>query len=313
MNNSVNWIEYFLDSQSAEEGASENTILAYRNDLCDFSNWVEQNRLALSLITREAIESYLIYCVDQGLQQSTTVRRMSAIRQFYSFLYEERLIDYNPSLKIRNPKIVKPLPKTLSETEVEQMLEASKSHGRGEADKCRNKCLMELLYATGMRVSELVSLPEASARGDPRMLLIRGKGGKERMVPLSKSARRAVQNWLELRDRMDVAAQKQGKKPSQYLFPSRGKLGHITRHRFFGLIKEIAAASGISPSKVTPHVIRHAFATHLLSNGADLISIQTMLGHSDISTTEIYTHVLDERLKQLVENHHPLAKSDQRK
>ncbi|MCY3982537.1 MAG: site-specific tyrosine recombinase XerD [Roseovarius sp.] len=313
MSNSVNWIEYFLDSQAAEEGASENTIMAYRNDLNDFSDWVEKNGHELSLITREAIESYLIYCIDHGLRQSTAARRLSAIRQFYSFSYAERLMSCNPSLKIRNPKIQKPLPKTLSETEVEQMLEMSKSHGRGAADKCRNKCLMELMYATGMRVSELVSLPAASARGDPQMLLVRGKGGKERMVPLSGSARLAVQNWLEHRDRIDIDAQKRGKQPSRYLFPSRGKLGHITRHRFFGLIKEIASASGVSPSKVTPHVIRHAFATHLLSNGADLISIQTMLGHSDVSTTEIYTHVLDERLKRLVENHHPLAKSGMRK
>jgi integrase/recombinase XerD len=166
---------------------------------------------------------------------------------------------------------------------------------------------MELLYATGMRVTELVSLPVSAARGDPRMLLVRGKGGKERLVPLSPPARDALAIYLAARDKTEEANRAKGKPPSKFLFPSHGKLGHLTRHRFFGLIKEFAVAGGVSPAKVTPHTLRHAFATHLLAGGADLRSIQTMLGHADVATTEIYTHVLDARLKALVLDHHPLA------
>ena len=167
---------------------------------------------------------------------------------------------------------------------------------------------MELLYATGMRVTELVSLPVTAARGDPRMLLVSGKGGKERMVPLSPPARAALAEWLAARDQLQEAKRAKGQPISRFLFPSHGKLGHLTRHRFYLLIKELAVAGGVSPAKVTPHTLRHAFATHLLANGADLRSIQTLLGHADVSTTEIYTHVLDERLSELVLGHHPLAR-----
>lgn len=168
--------------------------------------------------------------------------------------------------------------------------------------------MMEVLYATGMRVSELVTLPVSAARGDPRMLLVMGKGGKERMVPLSPPARAALASWLDVRDAAEDAARSKGAKPSRFLFPSTGKDGHLTRHRFHGLIKDIAVVAGVSPETVTPHRLRHAFATHLLAHGADLRAIQTLLGHADVSTTEIYTHVLDERLKELVLSHHPLAK-----
>jgi integrase/recombinase XerD len=181
-------------------------------------------------------------------------------------------------------------------------------HGRTPAERERNMCLMHLLYATGMRVSELVSLPLASAKGDPRMLLIRGKGGKERMVPLSPPARAALRAWLKTREAMEDAARAEGKPASPHLFPSRGKSGHLTRHAFYVLIKDLAVEGGVSPSKVTPHTLRHAFATHLLANGADLRAIQTFLGHADVSTTEIYTHVLEERLRELVLDHHPLAR-----
>ena len=207
----------------------------------------------------------------------------------------------NPALQIKGPGREKSLPKTLSVEEVERLLQAAREHGRSKTDRLRNTCLMELLYATGMRVSELVELPVAATRGDPRMLLVRGKGGKERMVPLSPPARDALAVWLTVRDDAEEA--------SPYLFASRGKSGHLTRHRFYMLIKELAVVAGVSPEKVTPHTLRHAFATHLLANGADLRSIQTLLGHADVSTTEIYTHVLDERLKELVLEHHPLAKS----
>jgi len=193
---------------------------------------------------------------------------------------------------------------------VDRLLEAARRTGRSTADKVRNTCLMELLYATGMRVTELVSLPVSSARGDPRMLLVLGKGGKERMVPLSPPAREALSAWLILRDEAEDSAVAKGAPRSKFLFPSRGKSGHLTRHRFFLLVKELAVSGGVSPEKVTPHTLRHAFATHLLANGADLRSIQTLLGHADVATTEIYTHVLDERLAELVLEHHPLAKDD---
>jgi integrase/recombinase XerD len=197
---------------------------------------------------------------------------------------------------------VRHLPGTLSVAEVERLLAAAPKVGRGPLGRARNTALVALLYATGMRVSELVELPVAAARGHPEMLLVRGKGGKERLVPLSPPARAALDDWLRARDADKARA------ASPHLFPSGGKAGHLTRHRFYGLIKEIAVAAGVDPAQVTPHRLRHAFATHLLANGADLRVIQTLLGHADIATTEIYTHVLDARLRALVEEHHPLAR-----
>jgi integrase/recombinase XerD len=195
--------------------------------------------------------------------------------------------------------------------EAGRLLDAARESGRNEGERLRNTCLIELLYATGLRVSELVSLPVATLRGDPRMLLVRGKGGKERMVPLSPPARDAAQAWLAHRDRAeDLERTERGTPPSPHLFPSRGKAGHLTRVRFYTLIKEIATGAGIDPARVTPHSLRHAFATHLLQNGADLRAIQTLLGHADIATTEIYTHVLDARLRDLVLENHPLARDE---
>ena len=193
------------------------------------------------------------------------------------------------------------------------MRTAARSTGRKDADRLRNTCLMELLYATGMRVSELVGLPVSATRGDPRLLLILGKGGKERMVPLSPDARTALATWITLRDETQTARMAKKQPASKFLFPSRGKEGHLTRHRFYLLIKEIAVAAGVNPAKVTPHTLRHAFATHLLAGGADLRAIQTMLGHADVATTEIYTHVLEARLSELVLEHHPLSDTATRK
>ncbi|MEO1706000.1 MAG: tyrosine recombinase, partial [Pseudomonadota bacterium] len=243
----------------------------------------------------------LQFCEAQGLAVSTRARRLSSLKQLYRFAFEEGWRDDNPAIQIKGPGRDARLPKTLSEAEVEALLNAAKTHGRTKAAQLRATCLMELLYATGMRVSELVTLPMAAARGDPRMLLIRGKGGKERMVPLSAPAREALAAWLAHLDAQDGPTEK-------YLFPSRSKAGHLTRHSFYLQIKDIAAAAGVSPSKVTPHTLRHAFATHLLAHGADLRAIQTLLGHADVATTEIYTHVLEERLQSLVLDHHPLAK-----
>ncbi|SMY07506.1 site-specific tyrosine recombinase XerD [Flavimaricola marinus] len=299
------WISAFLEAQAAELDAATNTQLAYARDLDDFSGWLATRKQTFATVAQADVESYLIHCEAQGLAKSTRARRLSAIRQVFRFAFEEGWRDDNPAIQIKGPGKDRALPKTLDVSEVEALIAAARKPGR---DQLRNTCLMELLYATGMRVTELVSLPVSAARGDPKMLLVKGKGGKERMVPLSPPARDAIAAWLVARDTAEAAARRAGKPASKFLFPSRGKDGHLTRHRFFGLIKEFAVSAGVSPSKVTPHTLRHAFATHLLANGADLRAIQTMLGHADVSTTEIYTHVLDERLRELVLSHHPLAR-----
>ena len=298
-------IATFLEAQAAELDAAENTLLAYARDLQGFCDWL--NKRALLDISQADIESYLVDLDASGMSRSTRARRLSAIRQFFRFAFEEGWRSDNPAIQIKGPAREKRLPKTLSEAEVDALLEASRG-GEKLGERLRNTCLMELLYATGMRVSELVSLPVSAARGNPQMLLVRGKGGKERMVPLSPPARDALSAWLERRDAdADLARLERGTPPSKFLFPSRGKLGHLTRHRFYGLIKELAMAGGVSPEKVSPHTLRHAFATHLLAHGADLRAIQTLLGHADVATTEIYTHVLEERLRELVLEHHPMA------
>ena len=270
--------------------------------------WLEHRTLDFLTARQDDIEAYLINCDAQGLARSTRARRLSAAKQIYRFAFEEGWREDNPAIQIRGPGREKRLPKTLDVIEVDRLLDAARQTGRSTADRLRNTCLMELLYATGMRVTELVSLPVSAARGDPRMLLIMGKGGKERMVPLSPPAREALAVWLSTRDEAEAQREAKGHPSSRFLFPSRGKSGHLTRHRFYLLIKELAVTGGVSPDKVTPHTLRHAFATHLLANGADLRAIQALLGHADIATTEIYTHVLDARLQELVLEHHPLAK-----
>ncbi len=302
------WMSGFLEAQAAELGASENTLQAYARDLRDYADWSAKEGHDPCTAGQAEIEAYLKHCDDQGLARSTRARRLSAIKQFYRFAFDERLRDDNPAIKISGPGREKSLPKTLDLDEVDRLLQAATEVGRSEADRSRNTCLMELLYATGMRVSELVSLPVATVRGGPEMLLIKGKGGKERMVPLSPSAHEAVEDWLAHRDAAQEKKRAEGKPDSAFLFPSSGKLGHMTRHRFYMLIKELAVHAGVSPDKVTPHTLRHAFATHLLANGADLRVIQTLLGHADVATTEIYTHVLDEHLRNLVNDAHPMMK-----
>lgn len=313
------WISTFLEAHAAELGAADNTLLAYGRDLMDFAEWTADQSLEFGTLLRDSVESYLVYCDAQGLAKSTRARRLSSIKQLYRFAYDEGWRTDNPAMQIKGLGREKRLPKILSTDTVEALLGAARHHGRTKPIRLRDTCLMELLYATGMRVTELVSLPASAARGHPKMLLITGKGGKERMVPLSPPARNALRQWLKARDReqeldKNSAAKKAGKqvgaqagKTSAFLFPSRSKAGHMTRTRFYLLIKEFAVFANIPSETVTPHTLRHAFATHLLANGADLRVIQTLLGHADISTTEIYTHVLDERLKQLVLDHHPLA------
>lgn len=307
------WISTFLEAQAAELGAATNTQLAYGRDLKDFDTFLARKSLDFDSASRDDVESYLVFCDAQGLAKSTRARRLSAIKQLYRFAFEEGLRTENPAIQISGPGQDKRLPKILTEEEVDRLLDAARASGRSPRDRLRNTCLMELLYATGMRVTELVGLPISATRGDPRLLLIMGKGGKERMVPLSPPARMALAAWLVDRDLQDEEDRLKRKPVSRFLFPSRGKSGYLTRHRFYLLIKEFAVAAGVDPAKVTPHTLRHAFATHLLANGADLRAIQTMLGHADIATTEIYTHVLEERLSELVLERHPLAEGGTRK
>ncbi|MCR9148686.1 MAG: tyrosine recombinase [Rhodobacteraceae bacterium] len=305
-------ISAFLEAQAAETGAARNTLLAYGRDLKDAAGWLERNGPGLEAAGRDDLERYLVACEAEGLARATRARRLSALKQFYRFLFDERLRGDNPALRIAGPGKARTLPRTLSEAEVTALLDSARRTGRTPADRLRNTCLLELLYATGMRVSELVGLPVQAARGDPRMLLVRGKGGKERLVPLSAPARAALAAWLALRDRAEAEARAANRAlpPGRHLFPARGKAGHLTRQGFFVILKEIAAAAGIDPDRVTPHRLRHAFATHLLAGGADLRAIQMMLGHADVATTEIYTHVLEARLRDLVLEHHPLAADD---
>jgi integrase/recombinase XerD len=302
------WISTFLDAQAAELDAARNTQLAYGRDLLDFGSWLERGQNSFGQVLRADIEAYLIYCDAQGLSRATRARRLSAIRQLYRFAFEEGWRSDNPGLRIKGPGRTKTLPKTLDWPQVKAMLDAVRVMGLGAAATLRNACLLELIYATGMRVSELAELPVAAARGGPAMILVRGKGGRERMVPLSPPARTALADWLVQRDAVEDDAQAKGKKPSRFLFPGRGAAGHITRQQVFVLLKSIAAHAGLDPAGVTPHTMRHAFATHLLAGGADLRVIQTLLGHADLSTTEIYTHVQDAHLKALVLDHHPLAR-----
>lgn len=293
-------IATFLEAQAAERNAAANTQAAYARDLKDFADWLGGEALAFETVLRADIERYLVHCDARGLAVATRARRLAAIRQLCRFMFEEGWRADDPAIDISGPGRPRRLPGTLDLAEVERMLDAAQSHGRTEADRLRNTCLMTLLYATGMRVSELVSLPVASARGDPRMILVRGKGGRERMVPLSPAARIALAAWLAVR----------GAPPSKFLFPSHGRAGHLTRHWFYLFVKELAVQAGIRAERVTPHTLRHAFATHLLAGGADLITIQTLLGHADVGSTEIYTHVLDAHLRELVLEHHPLAKRE---
>ena len=298
-----NWLSVFLEAMQAEQDAAANTLQAYARDLTDFTGFLEGRAVTLEVAQRADIEAFLIDQAAQGFAESTRARRLSAIKQLYRFAFLEGWRSDDPAALISGPKKKRSLPKTLSEDDVDALLDAARKHGKTDADRTRNTCLMEVLYATGLRVSELVGLPVSATRGDPRMILVRGKGGKERMVPLSMPAREALAAWLAVRD----AAEADAAAKSPFLFPSRGKKGHLTREAFFLFVKDLAMAAGLDPAEISPHVLRHAFATHLLAHGADLRSIQALLGHADVATTEIYTHVLEERLKELVFEKHPLA------
>jgi integrase/recombinase XerD len=321
-------LDAFLDMLLAERGAALNTRLAYRRDLTDLAVWLARRGLMLDEAGTEDLRAYLDRLAhgvandgagggaDEGgasgggpTAPRTIARRLSAMRQFYRFLVSEALRGDDPASALDSPRQGRPLPKVLSEAEVDALI--ATAEGRGGADGARLVTLLEILYATGLRVSELVELPLTAILRDMRGLIVRGKGGKERMVPLSEPAGQALTVWLPLRPAFMVPGREALQQP--FVFPSRQSAeGHLTRQRFAQLLKDLAIESGLDPEKVSPHVLRHAFATHLLDHGADLRSVQKMLGHADIGTTQIYTHVVSDRLRKVMAEHHPLARRKDR-
>lgn len=297
-------VDAFLEMMTAERGASPNTEQAYGRDLAAFAAFCARRGMAMDSADTAAVRAFLAAQADAGLAASSSARSLSALRQFYRFLVLESVRGDDPTGAIDGPRQSRPLPKVLGEAEVEALLTAAHRHsGAGGARAVRLVALVEILYATGLRVSELVGLKLAALSRAGDLIVVRGKGGKERMVPLGVPARAAVEAWLPLRARFI-----KGDGVSSWMFPSpSAQGGHLTRARFAVQIKQLAAEAEIDPGAVSPHVLRHAFASHLLAHDADLRSVQQMLGHADISTTQIYTHVLDERLKSLVRTYHPLA------
>ncbi len=301
-------VESFLEMLAAERGAAANTREAYGRDLTDFAGFLARRGRAAHQAGAADLRAYLGQLNDAGLAPRTAARRLSTLRQFHRFLFGEGLRADDPTAGLDSPRQGRALPKVLSETEVEALLAAARA--RPGAAGARLVALLELLYATGLRISELVALPAAAAARDPRVLIVKGKGGKERMVPLSEPARDALKRYRAAAGKGGRGANTEAPAAQalrKWLFPSRGAAGHLTRQRVGQLLKELAVAAEIDPAKVSPHVLRHAFASHLLDHGADLRAVQMMLGHADISTTQIYTHVLDARLKALVRDHHPLS------
>jgi len=292
-------LEGFLEMLLSERGAAANTLLAYRRDLEELLTFLNKRGMGPKSAEKSDIQSYLKWLDEAGLKATTQARRLSAVKQFFSYLLGENVRDDDPSLNIDSPRAGRRLPKYLTEKEVESLLAATDGD---EPDERRMASLLQLLYATGLRVTELVSLPFPALRDGDRFLIVRGKGNKERLVPVNATAKQALADYVEIRSRYCPDG-----KHSKWLYPSRGDQGYLTRQRFGQMLKKLAVEAGIDPRKVSPHVLRHAFASHLLAHGADLRSLQKMLGHSDISTTQIYTHVLQQRLVDIVTTHHPLA------
>jgi integrase/recombinase XerD len=303
----------FLDMLAAEQGAGDNTLDAYRRDLTDCSEFLARSGKGFASVETETLRDYLADLDARGFKSSSVARRLSAMRHLFRFLLSERIRSDDPAAILSGPKRGRGLPKVLSISDVDRLLAQAKALADAPEVSAPQRlrairlyCLLEVLYATGLRVSELVSLPLSASRRDARMIVVRGKGNKERLVPLNDASRQAMADYLAA-----IEALKQGKKKntvaSKWLFPSFGESGHLTRQHFARDLKELAAATGLAPRLVSPHVLRHAFASHLLHNGADLRIVQTLLGHTDISTTQIYTHVVEERLKSLVRDLHPLA------
>jgi integrase/recombinase XerD len=306
-------ITLFLDMLAAEQGAGDNTLQAYRRDLTDFSEFLGHAGVTFVAADTQKLRDYLADLDARGFKSSSVARRLSAMRHLYRFLLSERIRTDDPAAILSGPKRGRGLPKVLSIADVDRMLtkarelaQAADASSLQRLRALRLYCLLEVLYATGLRVSELVSLPLSASRRDTRMIVVRGKGDKERLVPLNDASRQAMAEYLAAMGAL-TSAKKKSVDSSKWLFPSFGESGHLTRQHFARDLKELAAAAGLAPRLVSPHVLRHAFASHLLHNGADLRIVQTLLGHTDISTTQIYTHVVEERLKSLVRDLHPLA------
>ncbi|MFY9954588.1 site-specific tyrosine recombinase XerD [Bradyrhizobium sp.] len=306
-------INLFLDMLAAEQGAGPNTLDAYRRDLTDFSEFLARTGFGFAGAQTESLRDYLADLDTRGFKSSSVARRLSAMRHLFRFLLNERIRGDDPAAILSGPKRGRGLPKVLSIADVDCMLtrakelaQASEASASQRLRAMRLYCLLEVLYATGLRVSELVALPRSAARNDSRMIVVRGKGDKERLVPLNDASRQAMADYLAATQALETDRKKKAS-GSKWLFPSFGESGHLTRQHFARDLKELAATSGLAPRLVSPHVLRHAFASHLLHNGADLRIVQTLLGHTDISTTQIYTHVVEERLKSLVRDLHPLA------
>lgn len=306
-------IDLFLDMLAAEQGAGDNTLDAYRRDLADFSAFLAANGQNFAGTETPSLRDYLTELDSRGFKSSSAARRLSAMRHLFRFLLNERIRTDDPAAILSGPKRGRGLPKVLSISDVDRLLvrakaltEEAETSPQERLRALRLYCLLEVLYATGLRVSELVSLPLSASRSSAGMIVVRGKGNKERLVPLNEASRRAMADYLAARETLKATKQINAAS-SKWLFPSFGESGHLTRQHFARDLKELAASAGLAPRLVSPHVLRHAFASHLLHNGADLRIVQTLLGHTDISTTQIYTHVVEERLKSLVRDLHPLA------
>lgn len=300
-------LEAFLDMMSAERGASANTLSSYRRDLLDLAGALTRYGQNAKSVSRRDLQRYLADLSRSGAAASTQARRLSALRQFFGFLYTEGIRSDDPTDAIEAPQRERSLPKVLTRDDIERLIAASAPEDDKDADGLRRLCIVELLYASGLRVSELVTLPLSTIRNREGFLLVKGKGQKERMAPLNPSAREAIRRYVAVRDAFlpKGAARAHAER---FLFCSRGIEGHLTRRRCHQMLKELALRAGIDPDKLSPHVLRHAFATHLVEGGADLRSVQTLLGHADIATTQIYTHVAGDRLAKVVQSAHPLAR-----
>nr|HEV8010434.1 site-specific tyrosine recombinase XerD [Bradyrhizobium sp.] len=311
-------IHLFIDMLAAEQGAGDNTLDAYRRDLLDFSEFLARDRQGFAGVETQTLRDYLADLDARGFKSSSVARRLSAMRHLFRFLLHERIRSDDPAVILSGPKRGRGLPNVLSISDVDRLLMRAKALANAPEASASQRlralrlyCLLEVLYATGLRVSELVALPLSASRRDARMIVVRGKGDKERLVPLNEPSRQAMADYLAamqvLKPEKSSGPAAKNRSASKWLFPSFGESGHLTRQHFARDLKELAAAAGLAPRLVSPHVLRHAFASHLLHNGADLRIVQTLLGHTDISTTQIYTHVVEERLKSLLRDLHPLA------
>ena len=297
------YIDQFIEMLAAERGSAANTLESYRRDLEDCALFLKKNKIEIEKAEADTLRLYLGSLHDRGMKSSSISRCLSAMKQFFQFLITEEIRQEDPTSLLERPKKEKPLPKIITEEEITKLLKGAAQDPSPEGD--RLEALLEILYAAGLRVSELISLEHDSILREEEVLIVRGKGGKERMVPLSSYALKALQKYLKVRHEFIPS-----KGMSRWLFPSYGKSGHLTRQRFGQLLKGLAVEAHIDPEKISPHVIRHAFATHLLNGGADLISVQNMLGHADISTTQIYTHVMHKKLQEVIQQCHPLSQKE---